>query len=61
MKVTVDFTPEEYKKLQDMSKFRKYSIPMVLRAFAQNCQPGGSGWQHPSKSKSLDKKDDDKR
>lgn len=47
-RINVDFTDEEHAKLEKLAEFRKMSIEECLRNFAQSCQPGGSGWRHPS-------------
>lgn len=48
--ITIEFDDEEHEKLVRLACYRRMSIQECLRSFARNCQPGGSGWEHPSKS-----------
>lgn len=49
--LTIEFSDDEWAKLQQLATFRRMSVAECLRAFARFCQPGGSGWKHPSETK----------
>lgn len=51
--VTVTLADDEYAKLEKLAELRKSTPAECLRRMVQACQPGGSGWEPPSKTKPL--------
>jgi len=53
----IEFTPSEYRKLEQLAFKRQTSITNILREFARAIHDGPD-WKHPSKAKSVDDKKD---
>jgi len=52
--VVVSFEPDELARLERLAESKGESIESCLRAFTRSCQPGGSGWVHPSRGGESD-------
>ena len=48
---TFRFTARQWEKLQALAETRRKTSEDCLRDFADSCQPGGTGWKHPSDGK----------
>lgn len=46
-------TKARYDKLYHLAKYRGVSMKKALTDFIDGCLPGGTGWEHPSKTKPL--------
>jgi hypothetical protein len=53
MRIEMDLNEAESKKLTALAEARRRTPEQCLRDFIAACQPGGTGWEHPSKAKAL--------